>query len=284
MGFGYGTKMDQYRLKPTAFPKGPSREHLRYLAREDRDALVACYRRVAARTHGMMDKTAREARRIFEHADHRVVGYLQDGQVRGYLMFTFELGEHFVVNDLHVQEWIYETPDALAELMTFLHTQADQIRTVIVETQDEFLHHLLVDPRNGSDRLIPSVYHETNAQGAGLMYRVVDVAAIFDLLAERDFGGQSCTLKLTIADSFLAENDGSTLLRFEQGQVQRLEGGTPEVEVRLDIANLSSLLAGTVSFSSLHRYGLAEISDAAYVETVSRIFAVEQKPVCTTAF
>jgi predicted acetyltransferase len=284
MGFGYGTKMDQYRLKPTAFPKGPSRAHLRYLTKEDRDAMVSCYQRVAARTHGMMDKTPREARRIFEHSDHRAVGYLQDGQVRGYLAFTFQQGEHFVVNDLHIQEWIYETPEALAELMTFLHTQADQIRTVIVETQDEFLHHLLVDPRDGSDRLIPSVYHETNAQGVGLMYRVVDIPAIFDLLTERNFGGQTCTVRLTVKDSFLPENAGSTLLRFEGGRVQRLDAGQPDVEVQLAIEHFSSLLAGTVAFRSLHNYGRAQISDITYVDTVNGLFAVEHKPVCMSHF
>jgi predicted acetyltransferase len=87
-----------------------------------------------------------------------------------------------------------------------------------------------------------------------------------------------------VEDSFLPENSGSTLLRFEQGRGKRLDGGKCDAEICLDIADFSSLLVGTASFASLHRYHLAEISDEAYVDPVSRLFAVEQKPVCTTSF
>ncbi len=66
--------------------------------------------------------------------------------------------------------------------------------------------------------------------------------------------------------------------------MRRLEGGEHDVSLRLDIAEFSSLLAGSVDFCSLYRYGLAEISDPAYIRTVNRIFAVEQKPICTTSF
>ena len=41
---------------------------------------------------------------------------------------------------------------------------------------------------------------------------------------------------------------------------------------------------GAVNFKSLYRYGLAGISDPGYVHVVDRVFAVEDKPVCTTAF
>jgi predicted acetyltransferase len=289
MGFGYGTKMNQYRLKPAALPKGPSKAHVRYLADDDRQMLADCYHRFASQTHGMMDKSEREVRRLFENPQHRLVGYEKDGQIRGYLVFTWEHGEDFITNDIHVKEFIYEAREALSELLAFLQTQADQVRHVYVTTQDEDFHHLLLDPRNDSGRLIPDVYHETNTQGVGLMYRVVDVPRIFDHLSGRDFGtpefgAQSWTLKLTIADSFLPENAGSLLLGFEHGQVRQPTVNVPNVEISLDIADFSSLLVGTVSFQSLFRYGLADISDAACVETISRIFAVDQKPVCTTGF
>jgi len=283
MGFGYGTKMNQYRVKPSALPKGPSKAHVRYLGEEDRRELVACYRRNVAKTHGMMEKSEREVKRLFA-PQHRILGYEKDGMIQGYLVFTFDQGDTFILNDIQIQEFIYENVQALSELLTFLHTQADQIRHIIVNTQDEYFHYLLVDPRNDSQRLIPDVYHETNAQGVGLMYRVIDVPRLFDLLHERDFGGQTCTLELEIADSFLPENAVSMLLSFEAGRVQQVSGGTPDVQVRLDIASFSSLLAGCVDFYSLVRYGLAKITQPDYVATINRIFAVEQKPICTTSF
>jgi hypothetical protein len=79
------------------------------------------------------------------------------------------------------------------------------------------------------------------------MYRIIDVPGIFDLLAEHNLGGQTCTLKLTIDDSFLPESAGSTLLRFEEGHVQRLDAGQPDAEVRLPIEDLSSMLVNSGS-------------------------------------
>jgi predicted acetyltransferase len=284
MGFGYGTKMNQYRVEPSAVPKGPSKAQVRYLTVADRQEVVACYDRFVDRTHGMMAKSESEIRRLFANSQHRLVGYEKDGTIQGYLVFTFEAGDTFILNDIHVKELVYENVEALSELMTFLHSQADQIRHIFFNTQDEYFHYLLLDPRNGSQRLIPDVYHESNAQGVGLMYRVIDVPGIFEVLRERNFGGQTCTLELDIVDSFLPENAGCTLLRFERGRARRVEGGGHDIGLRLDIAEFSSLLAGSVDFSSLYHYGLAEISDPAHVATVNRIFAVEQKPVCTTSF
>lgn len=287
MGFGYGTKMSQYRVKPAALPRGPSKEHVRYLdpnSEDDRQALLDCYDRVLSRTHGMVEKFEYEVTRLMTDPKHRIVGYEMDGQVLGYLVFTFESGDNFLCNDIHVRELIYENQEALSELLTFLHTQADQVRHVILETQDESFHHLLLDPRSASPSLIPSVYHESNIQGVGLMYRVIDTPGIFRLLREHDFGGQTCTLKLTIADSFLPENGGSTLLRFEGGRPQLVADGECEVEARMDVAEFSSLLVGAVNFRSLYRYGLADLSDPSHLGTVDQIFAVQDRPVCTTPF
>jgi predicted acetyltransferase len=284
MGFGYGPEMSQYRVDPTAFPRSKTKEHVRYLGPGDKQAIADCYNRFADRTHGMMYKTEREMRSLFRRQESNIVKIELDGELRGYLVYTFEQGDDFITNDLHVQEWISETPESLSELSTFLHPQADQIRRVLVDTHDEDFHHFLLDPRDGSGKLIASVYHRSNAQGVGLMYRVIDVPGIFDLLAVHNFGGQTCALKLAINDSSLPESAGSTLLRFEGGRVQRLESGDHDAEVRMAVEDFSSLLAGTVSFSSLFRYGQVEASERRYVETIDRLFAIKHKPMCMTHF
>ena len=284
MGFGYGTKMSQYRVKPAALPRGPSRAHIRFLDEGDRQALLDCYTRFAHSTHGMIDKSASELDRIMQRPQYQIVGYEADGQVRGYCVFTFEHGESWLANDIGVRELVYETREALAELLTFLHTQADQIRHVIFNTQEEFFHYLPLDPRDDSGRMIPSVYHQSNTQGVGLMYRVIDTPAIFRSLEDRDFGGQTCRLKLTIEDSFLPENTGSILLSFDRGQVTLAGEGEGNGEVRIDVAAFSSLIMGAVSFRWLHRYGLADITDPGLVDVIDGIFAVADKPMCTTDF
>lgn len=284
MGFGYGTKMSRYRLDPAALPEGQDKDHVRRLGPDDREALRACYTRYARRTHGMFDKTERELDQLFGDEERRIVGYEKDGRLEGYLVFTFERDGSFLVNDLYVREFIYDTREALASLLAYLRTQNDQVRRIIVRTQNPSFHHLFDDPRNGSDELVSPVYHATNLQGVGLMYRVIDVTRMFHLLAERDFGGQNCRLELTVRDTFLPENAGSKRLAFEEGQVRVLNEEGCDVAVSMDIASFSALLAGTVTFERLHMYSLAEISDQTYADTVSRVFAVEQKPVCTTSF
>ena len=284
MGFGYGSKMNQYRFKPSALPKGPSKSHVRYLGPSDEQALTDCYNRFLSKTHGLIYKTERRVTRMLKSAELRVLGYEQNGQVQGYLSFTFAKGENALLNDIQVRELVYDNATALSELLTFLHTQADQVRHVIVETQDEYFHHLLLDPRNASASLFESIHHESNLQGVGLMYRVIDTPGIFNLLQERDFGGQTCKLKLTIEDSFMPENAGDTLLWFEDGRLRLMDDGDEDVRVRLDVAEFSSLLIGAVTFRSLFKYGLADISDPGYAGVVDKIFAVQDKPVCTTPF
>ncbi len=284
MGFGYGTKLNQYRVKPAALPKGSSRAHVRYLDKNDREAVRDCHNRFLAQTHGLIEKSAYELKGLMESSKYRILGYERDGQIRGYLAFRFSKGDCTLLSDIHVRELVYEDWDALSELLTFLHVQADQIRHVIFDTHDEYFHHLLLDPRNGSPELIWEVYHPSNVQAVGIMYRVINTPKIFDSLKERDFGGQTCRVKLTIEDSFLLENAGSTLLCFEDGRLRLADSGAHDVEVRMDVAEFSSLLVGVVNFTSLYRYGLADVSDPGYVDVIDRVFAVRDKPVCTTPF
>lgn len=284
MGFGYGTKVNQYRLRPAALPKGPSKAHVHYMAADDQQALADCYARFVARHHGMIGRPANAFPRILARLPNRIVGYEVDGQVEGYLIFSFEKGESFIVNDMHLGELVYENHAALSELLTFLHTQADQVRHIVLETQDESFHFLLLDPRSKPGTLIPIVNHETNVQGLGLMYRVLDIPGILGALANRDWNGQSLRLRLTVVDSFLPENAGHYLLCFVDGQLHLEESGPHDVAVDMDISEFSSLLVGTVDFSSLYRYGLARISDEGYVKAVERALAVESKPICMTQF
>jgi predicted acetyltransferase len=287
MGFGYGTQMSEYPVTPASLPKGPSKAHIAYLTTEDKDALAACYNRLQVRTHGMIAVSPGDYTRWLENPEVRVVGYKRDGHISGYLVFTFKQTREdtFMVNNISVTELIYETREALSELLTFLNTQSDQIRRIILRTQDASFYHLLSDPRDGSDIMIPSVYHQSNAQGVGLMYRVLDIAGFFRALGAHDFGGQTLRLKLAVADSFLSENDDGVTVQFERGRARVAEdGGASDAELRLGVAEFSSLVMGAVSFRRLYDYGLADISDSTHVETVHRLFLTAEPPICTTLF
>ncbi|GAB4216514.1 MAG: hypothetical protein OHK0022_57740 [Roseiflexaceae bacterium] len=283
MGFGYGSKMHRYVLRPSQLPPGDKRG-LAFLTAEDKPAVLECYNRFAARTHGMIQRDAPIIDGLFGNREARIVGYRRDGQLRGYLAFQYRKGKTFIQNDIDVTELVYEDRAALAALIMFLRTQADQINQVIIHTQDPYFHQLPLDPRNGSENLMPHAYHESHASGVGLMYRVLDTAGLFRALAGHNFGGQTCRLRLTVVDSFLPENAGTLDLRFEGGRVSLDEGGEPDAALRLGVAELSSLVMGTVPFSRLYLYGQAEISDPALIPTVTRLFLAEEPPICMTRF
>jgi predicted acetyltransferase len=299
MGFGYGTKMNEYRVQPAALPQRGSKEHLSFLGPGDGEQLLDYYNRYQSYTHGMLRRSELEiARKLASPLSH-ILGYRRDGQLRGYLQYRFRSASegNFLLNDLEVIECLYDTADVLAELMTFLQSQADQIQSIVFWNQEEDFHYLLLDPRNGSDHLMPHVYHESNTQGIGLMYRVLDTAGLLRCLDQSGytFEDQTCCLYIEVTDTFLPENAGLVVAQFEHGRILAVErevtGTTPgsgraekPIGISLDIADFSSLVLGVVGFKTLYAYGLAKLSDPGELDRVHRLFHTQAKPRCVTAF
>ncbi len=285
MGYGYGTKMNHYTINPASLPRPQEKLAVDYLGPADREEYVACYTRYLERTNGLFEMPTAVVDAAFTDPALIVAGYRQDGELGGYLAFRFEEGphKHFLNNDLVVYALVYETREALQALLGFLRIQADQVERVLLNTQDDLLHFLLADPRNGSGT-IRGLSHESNIQGVGLMYRIIDVSRYFEALAGHDFGGQNGRLRITLTDTFLPENGGSTVVAFEDGRASVQSGGGADVEIKMNVAEFSSLVVGAINFSQLYNYNLADISDTSCLHFVDQLFYSPQKPICMTAF
>ena len=277
------TKVNEYRFSPSSLPRGKSKAHVRFLTAEDKAATIACYNRVAERTHGMTYFHAFRWDNLFKN-ESRIVGYEKDGRIEGYMVYSFEKGKSFLVNDMVINEFFYEHRDALSEMATFLHGQLDQIKQIVLSSHDDSFPYLLFDPRNGSENMINPISHESNIQGMGLMYRMINMPGIFAAMAERDFNGHSCRLRITLQDTFLPQQAGSTIVHFENGRATVVGSDDYEVEMSLDVSEFSSLLMGVISFRKLYDYNLVDLSDAAYLDKLHRLFFVETKPICLTRF
>ncbi len=289
MGFGYGVKMNSYRIAPEALPARGDYSRVRALRDEDRASVVSLHNEIAARTHGMIALAPDAAPYYLAQPDLRLVGwYGPDGALRGYIAFAFELPDshmNFVLQDIVVHELIYADSEALLGLLAFLRAQRDQARAIVLHTLSDGFHYLLTDPRNGSQRLTSQVYHESNTQGVGLMYRLLDVRRFFAALPNHRFGAETLTLRLTLRDSFLPEQDGGVVVRFEQGAAHLEPDDAPaDVELRLAVGDASALLMGCVSLRSLYDLGLVEVSDASAVSRLDALFRTERPPVCLTPF
>lgn len=285
MGFGFATKMNQYRIKPSSLPKVREKDGVCYLEEKDKELLIDCYNRFAAKTHGMLKRTNVEIENIFAPGKKTIV-YKRGNAIEGFLTFFFKKvnEENFLKNDILVKEFIYNDNEAQSQLMNFLHIQFDQINRIIINTQDEYFHYILKDPRDESENVFAPVYHQCNLQGIGLMYRIVDTAAFFVQLRDYNFGGQSIKLKLSIRDTFVEENNQPVIVDFREGKPTVTGGIDYDAEVSMDISDFSALVMGCVDFRGAQRLGLAEISDKTYTDTVNNLFRTKEKPICTTVF
>jgi predicted acetyltransferase len=160
----------------------------------------------------------------------------------------------------------------------------DQINQIVLSSHDDTFHHLLFDPRNGTGNMVNPISHESNVQGAGLMFRVINVAGIFEAMADRDFNGRSCRVRINLTDSFFPQQAGSTVVHFENGRAAVVKGGDYEVEMSLDVSEFSSLLMGVISLRKLFDYNLVALSDPACLDLLHQLFIGETKPICITRF
>ncbi|HUV53742.1 MAG TPA: GNAT family N-acetyltransferase [Candidatus Krumholzibacteriaceae bacterium] len=276
MGYGYGRKMNQYRFRPEDLPRGP-RDNVSYLDESDKEAVTACFNRYARRTHGMIEKRTSYFERLPRR--YKVIEYKVDGVVRGFMAFGFKklMEDHVLLQNLEIHMLIYETPEALMGLMSFLSVQLDQVDRVVLNTQDDDWHFILKDPRNG----VPHMFYtsqETNVQGVGIMYRVIDSRGIWEEMADHSFNEVNLRVKLTVRDSFIPENDGSVVVHFTDGKPEVVDGGDYDVEASMDVSWFSSLVMGVVDFRKLWAYGRAEVSDESYIDTLDRLFYADKKP------
>jgi predicted acetyltransferase len=285
MGFGYGAKINEYSIKPADLPR-VSKKHIRILAKGDRKSFKECADRYFMKHHGMFMIKRHELDYFFKRPEAITVVYKKGRKISGYLSFVFRKVDeaNLLSNDIVIRELVYDNRDVLCELLTFLHTQGDQVRRIIYPTHDDYFHFLPFDPRDGSDHMIPVISHQSNLQGIGVMYRVIDTKGIFRLLRNHDFNGQNCRLRITLRDTFLPQNAGSLTIHFKNGLAMLARTENADVEIFMDIADFSSLIMGAVGYRNLFDYGLSDISEENYLDVVHNIFKVASKPICHTVF
>lgn len=286
MGFGFGTSMSQYRVKPANLPKGSSKSNISFKSEAEANQLLECYTRIYEKTNGLIEKYETDFKLLFQNPKNKVVAFTKDNITEGYIIYQFKTDDTNVLNnDIVVNQLIFENTSALSELMTFLNSQADQINHIIFNIQDEDFRFMLDDPRNETNNLLFPVYHECSIQGTGIMYRIINTKGIFEELKGHNFNNQTCKLKISVLDNFVEANHGSYVIHFNEGRatVKDIEGEY-EVEIGLDVADFSSLITCAVSFRSLLKYGRVSITNESYINTVNQIFASADKPICLTAF
>ena len=286
MGFGFGTSINQFTIKPCDLPKGTSKKNIKFLSKADAEEMCKFYNSITHKINGLIEKCPKEFETLFNMETTKIIGYKEGNTILGYIIFYFRKGENgsFLINDIFVSQILFENSEVFLELMTFLNSQNDQIRYIVINTQDENFRFALNDPRNNSDRLLVSVYHECSTQGTGIMYRVINIPKLFEDLKDHNFNNISCKLKLSILDTLIPENQGSYAVHFNNGNSSLVEKDDYDVELTMDIADFSSLITCAVDLKSLHKYGRVQLSDEGFLNTLNVLFSSDEKPLCMTDF
>ncbi len=288
MGFGLGGRRYQYRIRPESLPRGTGKVHIRYLSEKDIPALTECYNRLVDKRNGMIRHSEARWENRFEFLEKlKYIGCEFDGRLDGYLVYNFKTPANpgsFMDSEMIVTELFYHTPQALSELLAFLHSQADQVSCLTLETSDDELYFIMSNPAMASGTKMAPTYHDSHMAGLGVMYRVMDLGRLFAALEKPSFGDDRLTVKINLLDTFLPQNQGARVVHFEGGRGRVVDDEPAEVAISLDVAEFTSMLMAAVGFRKLHTYGLATISDHEYIDRIDRLFAYPQKPVCVTPF
>jgi len=285
MGYGMGTKMNQYRLPPSRIPAYSGKSDLRYITRDNLQELFECHGRIAARTHGMMLKFGDEIRNLTTDPFNQIVGYYSpEGQLIGYLVFKFQNGKagNYTINHLYVKELVYENIDAFRGLLDFLKKQEDQVSLVIFNTEDEHFHYLFDNPLNDSLNYIPYGYIESNTQAVGVMYKLFDIRGAFQQCSYRNYNNANLRVRFLITDELRGIEETLTI-NFQNGAAQ-LDAEDFDITMKTSIAHFSSLFMGSTSVNGLYHLGLLAVDNINLLDDLDRAFYCPQKPVCYTDF
>ena len=286
LGWGLVGTTRLYRPAPEALPLYPERLRVRpVLTAEQREAVMACYRRRAAAANGMLERgDAVWFERVFKNA----ICYAftaADERVEGYLTYAYQprpADEAFVSTDLQVFDFVFETAEAMRGLLGFLAAQQGQVRIVKLPLQDAPpLEYALSEPRMADGIHNWQMGAESSWTGAGLMGRVVNVRRA---LAAGGFGPGAARVALKISDPLIPANEETVTVAFQNGRAEFIRDAAGAAEFVTDIATFSSIYWGALRLDEAARMGLCTVNgDAAATAALTAIFAVS-KPVCLDWF
>ncbi|KAI8852650.1 sterol carrier protein domain-containing protein [Chytridium lagenaria] len=297
MGFGFSSPNYEYSIRPSSFPKSlPSVKSMTgkvtQLSHTDTDEMVLMCNTYADSHHGAFYMNSTDIKKFVWDSKNLAFGYRDaSGALQGLVSFDFRKPDPtgFMPNDMIVSWFMYNTTEALAGLLNFLRTQEDQVRYVVMRTQDGDLPFLVKDVRVAGDefRYLSRCGLKTSDRGTAMMFRIVNLHNLFSsYLADHNFNGVSIRLLIKAEDTFVPKNENPVLVEFRDGKPtvvsspeQAHADSDADTTLELTINNLASLVVGSVTLKSLINHGLATVTPNVNASKVGKLFQVESSPV-----
>lgn len=302
LGYGYGTKMDEYRLPMTSLPSFSKREAkefsagLQLLGKGDIDRMLACHRRFCERNHGAVCKFGEEIRDLRSDDNLRHLGYLDPkGDLRGYAAFYIvnDSDCNYTLNFIDVRELVFEDPQTLRALIYGIGLQSDLAGSLVLRSGEADFVHLLFSAQDRSGNYMDFGFLQTNLSAIGTMYKLPNPELFVEKTAHRKFvliGRETLSLGFRFWDE-MQEEERSFAVDFERGQegfagwkISQKAAGEADVCIETDLAALSSLLMGSAELSALCRLGVLTLSRPEMRGILEALFHPEQRPFTNTDY
>lgn len=295
LGYGCGTKLDEYHIKTEYLPNHRDISKLRILGKDEVDKVVKCHTEFVRKNHGALCKFEEEVRDMENDDDVRRLGYFEGDELKGYAAFTFVNTSdcNYTLNLMDVKELVYDDEEVLKVLLGGLRMQSDLVQSVIIRTGEPDFYHRLESCQDMSDNYIDFGFLQTNVSAIGTMYKIPDMKAFVEAAAHRAFPALELKVGFEVKDSLEDETD-KFVLNFSKDKSGDFSHWSyddsaaafdaADVHVSCSLAELSSLLMGSAEFGGLARLGVMKIDKPEYIKKLDMLLHAEQKPFTNTDY
>ena len=291
MGYGYGSKLDEYRIPTVNLPKFKDISCIKFLNSDDTAQMLECQKAFASVNHGMVVKFEDEIRDMFADDQSKRIGYFQDGKLKGYAIYTFvsESDVNYTLNRIEVKELVYLEPEVLKSMLGFFRNQADLAQTIVIRTGEEDFYHILPSAQDISGNYIDFGFLQTNISAVGTMYKIVDLDNFVSITDYREFPLSNITVGFDYYDE-LSHLSKSFAVKFMPKDEHTScwsvsdSNATCDVRIECNLSDVSALFMGSCRLSSLVRLGNIKLSDPSFETLLNSLFYYMQKPWTNTDY
>ena len=83
MGFGYGAKKSQYRVRPSDLPTAQSGHQVVLIEEDEAEAFAQCYHKALANSNGLFERSGWTMTRLFDDPNLQIAAYKNGNKISG---------------------------------------------------------------------------------------------------------------------------------------------------------------------------------------------------------
>lgn len=292
MGYGYGTKLDEYKIPTHYLPSSNDISNLRLIKKDDISSVLKCHASFVENYHGALNKFEEEIRDMKDDDETRRIGYYEQEELKGYAAFSFERDSevNYTLNTMQVSELVYADGEVLKKLIAGLRMQADLAQNIVLRTGEADFYHLLEGLEDTSGNYINYGFLQTNISAMGNMYKITDIQSFVEKTNYRRFPADDIKIGFKVYDEFKEDwlnfsivfNTLEDKTNSKWQYVMDIEN--LDVMITTKLSDFSSLLMGSADAASLVRLGVITLSDKSQADRLDRLLHYNQRPFTNTDY